>query len=68
MNEWEEAQAIKRGEIKLLYVEGHNHKKGHAISLVAVDAKPVRFVQSVDHARNLVMRFNRRFGHMRGAV
>lgn len=45
-----------------LYLEGHNHRRGYAISMELVDAAPVRFYTNLRRARRLVERFNRRFG------
>lgn len=57
-----------------LYVEGHHHKRGHAISRSWSDhecrtlpiptdeeLKPVRYVRDIDKAKELVQRWNRRF-------
>lgn len=60
--DWEQANAIKIGTLKRLYLAGHNHKYGHAVSLEYVDAAPVRFYNDISHARKVVARFNRRFG------
>lgn len=59
---FERAQAIHRGEIKRLYLAGHDHKRGQAVALEFMDAKPVRFYNDASHARIVVDRFNRRFG------
>lgn len=55
------AKSIHRGEIKRLYVAGHN-KSGYAIALEYVDAPPVRYYENAVYARRLVERFNRRHG------
>lgn len=59
---YELAQAVIRGEIKRLYLAGHNHRHGQAVAIEYVDAAPVRFYIDLSHARNAVERFNRRFG------
>ena len=57
------------------YLEGHNYKKGYAISREWYDAecattlplsmeselKPIRYVSRLDKARAIVLRYNRRF-------
>lgn len=58
-----------------LYIEGHNSKKGYAISVEWSDLecslmkfandeelKPVRFISSIEKSKNLVKRFNSRYG------
>lgn len=59
---YERAQAVHRGEIKRLYLAGHNRHHGQAVALEFVDAEPVRFYGDLAHARKVVERFNRRFG------
>lgn len=59
---YQRAKSILNGEIKRLYLAGHNHKRGHAVALEFVDAEPVRFYSDLSHARRIVDRFNRRFG------
>lgn len=59
---YQRAKAIHTGDIKRLYLAGHNHKHGQAVALEFVDAEPVRFYSDLSHAHRVVVRFNRRFG------
>jgi len=59
---YERAQAVHRGDIKRLYLAGHNRQHGQAVALEFVDAAPVRFYNDLRYARTVVERFNRRFG------
>jgi hypothetical protein len=47
--------------IRQLYVDGHNAKRGYAVSLLLEDAPPVRFyLGDIRKVRTIVDRFNRR--------
>lgn len=59
---YERAKAVHRGEIKRLYLAGHNRQHGQAVALEFVDAAPVRFYDDLPYARKVIERFNRRFG------
>jgi hypothetical protein len=64
-DDYQRAKAVHAGQIKRLYLAGHNHKRGHAVALEFVDAPPVRYISDLTHARRLVDRFNRRYGSNR---
>ncbi|NTB05955.1 hypothetical protein [Agrobacterium tumefaciens] len=68
-NDWYKvAKAIKAGQIKRLYLAGHNSKRGLAVALEYTDAPPVRFYQrKTSEVREIVERFNRRFGTLQPA-
>jgi len=42
-----------------MYVEGHNHCLGYAVSFEYMDAPPARYMSNLRKARVLVERFNR---------
>ncbi|MBA9859470.1 hypothetical protein [Ralstonia insidiosa] len=54
-----------------LYIDGHNHKKGYAVSVAFSDEEiralpvpievqqPVRFYSNLRYARRMIQRFNR---------
>jgi hypothetical protein len=61
-----------------LYIEGHNHRRGYAVSVECSDEEvrsspvpsdtlhtllPVRFYADRNYAKRVVQRFNSRFGH-----
>lgn len=50
--------------MKRLYLEGHNVRKGHGVSVEYRVGPPVRFYDSLRYARKVVERFNRRFGQI----
>lgn len=50
--------------MKRLYLEGHNIRKGQAVSVEYQSGPPVRFYQNLRYARKVVERFNRRFGQI----
>lgn len=68
VNDIEVARAIRNGELKRLYLAGHNVQRGYAVALEYTDADPVRFYTDLPYARSVVERFNRRFGISRTRI
>lgn len=58
---WVNAGAqLPNGAPKRLFIEGHNVRKGYAVSLELGPAEPVRYYSNLRYARRVVDRFNRR--------